>query len=63
MEEASPNKRWLEGPLARESLDSLFEGEWSPCRRFAVWQANTDPLTISANAVSTPALGVLKKSP
>ena len=25
MEEASPNKRWLEGPLAKESLDSLFE--------------------------------------
>ena len=27
MEEASPNKRWLEGPLDKESLDSLFAGE------------------------------------
>ena len=44
IEEASPDKRWLEGPLARESLDSLFEGEWSPCRRFAVWQGKYRPI-------------------
>ena len=30
--------------MARESLDSLFEGEWSPCRRFAVWQGKYRPI-------------------
>ena len=44
MEEASPDKRWLEGPLSKESLDSLFGGEWSPCRRFAVWQGKYRPI-------------------
>ena len=30
--------------MSRESLDSLFEGEWSPCRRFAVWQGKYRPI-------------------
>ena len=44
MEEASRNKMWLEGPLTKESLDSSFSGEWSPCRRFAVWQGKHRPV-------------------
>ena len=32
------DKAWLEGPYLRDELDVLFEEEWLPVRRFAVWQ-------------------------
>ena len=44
MEEASINKKWLEGPLDKASLDSMFQGNWSPCRRFAVRQGKHRPI-------------------
>ena len=44
MEEASPSKKWLEGPMSKSSLDLLFHGQWSPCRRFAVWQGKYRPI-------------------
>ena len=31
-------KSWLEGPYARDELDVLFNNQWLPVRRFAVWQ-------------------------
>ena len=31
-------KSWLEGPYSRKELDVLFNYEWLPVRRFAVWQ-------------------------
>ena len=32
------DKGWLEGPYSRDELDVLFEHQWLPVRRFAVWQ-------------------------
>ena len=32
------SKRWLDGPYSYDELDTLFNGEWNPVRRFAVVQ-------------------------
>ena len=37
-------KGWLEGPLSRSQLDSMFPEGWSPCGRFAVWQGKWRPI-------------------
>ena len=31
-------KHWLEGPYSKCELDVLFDDDWLPVRRFAVWQ-------------------------
>ena len=37
MEEVT-KKKWLQGPYESDELDVLFESQWLPVRRFAVWQ-------------------------
>eukprot|EP00435_Cladocopium_sp_Y103_P013398 s4340_g3.t1 len=32
------DKGWLEGPYSKKELDVLFQEQWLPVRRFAVWQ-------------------------
>ena len=36
--DAPGGKGWLEGPFSWSELESRFNGQWMPCRRFAVWQ-------------------------
>ena len=34
------DKHWLQGPYSFNELETIFEGNWNPARRFAVWQRN-----------------------
>ena len=33
-------KNWLQGPFSWQELEQRHEGQWMPCRRFAVWQSH-----------------------
>eukprot|EP00435_Cladocopium_sp_Y103_P001065 s5055_g1.t1 len=33
-------KGWLNGPFSWEQLEQRHQGQWMPCRRFAVWQSS-----------------------
>ena len=37
-------KGWLEVPFSFDQLQELVNGQWMPCRRFAVWQSKWRPM-------------------
>ena len=56
LEEADPSKgkSWLKGPYSYEQLESMYEGKWMPCRRFAVWQNKWRPIDdLSENGLNS----------
>eukprot|EP00435_Cladocopium_sp_Y103_P068239 s333_g31.t1 len=38
--EECDSKQWLQGPFTWEQLEDKYNGDWLPCRRFAVWQSS-----------------------
>ena len=37
--EEATEKSWLDGPYSWEQLEKMFDGEWTPARRFGIIQS------------------------
>ncbi|CAE7243210.1 unnamed protein product [Symbiodinium sp. CCMP2592] len=59
----SGGKGWLEGPLSFSELQERFEGQWMPCRRFAVWQNKWRPIDDLSESGLNATFGCHEKIP
>ena len=56
-------KGWLEGPFSFNQLQERFNGQWMPCRRFAVWQNKWRPIDDLSESGLNATFGCHEKIP
>ena len=56
-------KGWLDGPFSFNQLQERFNGQWMPCRRFAVWQNKWRPIDDLSESGLNATFGCHEKIP